>query len=325
MSRTERLLELLIKVQTTPRFTAEKMAAEFGVSRRTMLRDLQALSAMGIPLAARPGPYGGYELIARGRTLALSLTVDEALGMILSYEAFLQYAASPFAAQSLAAITKLRAALPADIVRELDLIHRHVVVVQPAPRYHAPLLPEILQAALDGVHLNIVYDSPSGPSRRRIYPRGLFAEHGFWYCVSYDDSRQMDLTLRVDRFLSAERVEGIAPPPITLREWLRTRESNPEHPLPLSILATRQGARSFDLAALFPEIALDERGEGRIEGEIPASEVDFYARRLLALAGDVVVESPPELIEAMRCMAGDIITLYTGATLMAGEGRGNGV
>ena len=50
MSRTARLLELLIRDQTKPHFTATELAEEFGVSRRTMLRDLGALSAMGVPL-----------------------------------------------------------------------------------------------------------------------------------------------------------------------------------------------------------------------------------------------------------------------------------
>ncbi|MBD0327722.1 MAG: HTH domain-containing protein, partial [Pyrinomonadaceae bacterium] len=44
MSRTARLLELLVRVQTKPRFTAGELAEEFGVSQRTMLRDLRALS-----------------------------------------------------------------------------------------------------------------------------------------------------------------------------------------------------------------------------------------------------------------------------------------
>jgi predicted DNA-binding transcriptional regulator YafY len=49
VSRTPRLLELLIRVQTKPRFTAQELAEEFGVSRRTMLMGLAALSAMGVP------------------------------------------------------------------------------------------------------------------------------------------------------------------------------------------------------------------------------------------------------------------------------------
>ena len=64
MSRTARLLELLIRVQTKPRFTAAELAEEFGVSRRTMLRDLAALSAMGVPLRSTPGP--GAATLCRG-------------------------------------------------------------------------------------------------------------------------------------------------------------------------------------------------------------------------------------------------------------------
>jgi predicted DNA-binding transcriptional regulator YafY len=54
VSRTARLLELLVRVQTKPRFTAQELADEFGVSRRTMLRDLHALSVMGVPLRCSP-------------------------------------------------------------------------------------------------------------------------------------------------------------------------------------------------------------------------------------------------------------------------------
>src|SRR3712207_8903738 len=90
VSRTARLLELLVRVQTRPRFTAAELAEEFGVSRRTMLRDLRALSDMGVPLRSTPGPGGGYSLPRGGRRLWPSLTVDEALGLIVSYEALLR-------------------------------------------------------------------------------------------------------------------------------------------------------------------------------------------------------------------------------------------
>ena len=81
---------MLIRVQTKPHFTAAELAEEFGVSRRTMLRDLGALSAMGVPLRSTPGPGGGYSLPRGGRKLSPSLTVDEALALIASYEALLR-------------------------------------------------------------------------------------------------------------------------------------------------------------------------------------------------------------------------------------------
>src|ERR671920_177409 len=201
MSRTARLLELLIRVQTKPRFTAAELAEEFGVSRRTMLRDLSALSAMGVPLRSTPGPGGGYSLPRGGRRLSPSLTVDEALALIASYEALLRYPVHPFSTQSLSAVTKLRAALPREFV------------AGPAHDYEAPLLGELLSAALDGTHLKVTYDSiRSGITERVIFPYGLYASQGYWYCACFDHKRGTNVPMRADRFLSAEKVEGFEPP-----------------------------------------------------------------------------------------------------------------
>jgi predicted DNA-binding transcriptional regulator YafY len=231
--------------------------------------------------------------------------------MILSYEAFLQYVQSPLAAQSLSAITKLRNAMPPDIVRELDRIHQHVVVLERARSYSAPLLADLLQAALDGLHLDIVYDSRSGISERRIYPYGLFASQGFWYCACYDYRRGTSLSLRADRVRSLTPVEGLEPPTmISLREWLRTFRSDAAQRLHLRAVVKGRGRKSFELETLFGEIALNDEGEGVIETEIPEEEVDWYAAQLLTLGADLHVTSPPQLVDAIRRKAREITELY---------------
>ena len=201
VSRAARLLELLIRVQTRSRFTAAELAEEFGVSRRTMLRDLRVLSEMGVPLRSTPGPGGGYALPRGGRRLSPALTVDEALGLIVSYEALLRYSASPFGSQNLSAITKLRAAQPPDVVGELDALRRHVAIIEPTREHEAPLLGELLGAALDGTQLRVVYDSiKSGISGRVIYPFGVYASQRFWYCFCRDYKREENVSFRADRF-----------------------------------------------------------------------------------------------------------------------------
>jgi predicted DNA-binding transcriptional regulator YafY len=311
MSRTARLLEILITLRTRPRFTVEEMAEEFGVSRRTMLRDLHALSEMGVPLSATPGPGGGYSLITSRKLLPLSLTADEAIGIVLSYEAFLQYAESPFTAQSLSAVTKLRNAMPAEVVARLDRVHQHVVVLEPRPSYRAPLLPDILEAALDGVHLRIVYDSRSGVSERLIYPHGLYAAHGFWYCLCHDYRRERTLSLRVDRVRRLERVGGLTlPAPLSVPDWFEVSHRDAADFLPLRARVTARGAKSFELNTMFGEIPTDGAGAGVIEARIPASEIEYYADRFLTLGTELRVESPPELIEAMRAKAEAVACLY---------------
>ena len=310
MSRTARLLELLIRVQTKPRFTAAELAEEFGVSRRTMLRDLGALSAMGVPLRSTPGPGGGYSLPRGGRRLSPSLTVDEALALIASYEALLRYPVHPFSTQSLSAVTKLRAALPKDVVAQLDRLRRHVLVGGPVRDYEAPLLDELLSAALDGAHLKVTYDSiESGVTERVIFPYGLYASQGYWYCACFDLRREMNVPMRADRFLSAERVGGFEPPEeLSVRDWMNTAREAFSERLWVRARVTERGMKSFELTSLFGRVMPEE--DGVIEVKIPRSEIDYYASRLLSVGTDVFVESPPELVEAIENKAREIVRLY---------------
>jgi predicted DNA-binding transcriptional regulator YafY len=306
VSRTARLLELLITLRTEPRFTVQELADEFGVSRRTMLRDLHALSEMGVPLAASPGPGGGYGLIVRKGLLPLSLTADEAIGIVLSYEAFLQYAASPFDVQSLSAVTKLRNAMSPEVVAQLDRIHEHVAIQDPEQRYEAPHLAALLAASVDEVHLRIVYESMSGVAQRVIFPRGVFAWQGLWYVACHDYRRGGEVMLRADRVQALEPVPDREPPPsIPLREWLRTLRSGAVDMVRVRATVSDRGAKMLELTTLFGPV------DGNIiESMIPISEIDYYARHLLVVGIELTVHEPAALVEAMRAHAAAIATGY---------------
>lgn len=315
MARAARLLGLLIRLRATPRVTAQELADHFEVSRRTMLRDLHTLSDLGVPLVATPGPGGGYALARDQRLAPLALTADEALGVLLSYEAFLRYAPSPFAAESLSAAAKLRATLPPDVARDLERIQHHVAVIARPHGDPAPLLGEILRAALDGVHLRVVYDSRSGVSERVIFPFGLFARHECWYCACHDEKRGQNVSLRADRIVTVARVEGRddRPAHIPLERWLDVTKRDDGHGLTLRARVTARGMKSANLRALFGfgSASLRPVGHGGIiDGAIPRHEIDWYAAQLLAEGGDVIVELPPELIAAMRRHVHTVAELY---------------
>jgi predicted DNA-binding transcriptional regulator YafY len=315
MARAARLLELLIRLRATPRVTAQELADHFEVSRRTMLRDLQTLSDLGVPLVATPGPGGGYTLTRDQRLAPLALTADEALGVLLSYEAFLRYAQSPFAAESLSAATKLRATLPPDVARDLERVQHHVAIIARPHGDPAPLLGEILRAALDGVHLRVVYDSRSGVSERIIFPFGLFAWGGGWYCACYDEKRGRKVSLRADRVVSLAREEGRdrPAPPGPLADWLDVTKRDDGQGLVLRVTVTARGMKSVNLRAVcaFGQASLRPDGHGGvIDGAIPRHEIDWYAAQLLAEGADVIVESPPELIAAIRRHVHTVAELY---------------
>ncbi len=87
--RASRLLHLLLLVQNRGRLTASQLAAELEVSKRTVLRDVEALISAGLPVVAHSGRGGGIELAFDFRTRLTGLATDEAeaLGVLLGREA----------------------------------------------------------------------------------------------------------------------------------------------------------------------------------------------------------------------------------------------
>ena len=105
------------------------------------------------------------------------------------------------------------------------------------------------------------------------------------------------------------------PPHIALESWIHAVESRGGERLKRGAYVTQRGTKSFEVVSLFGRIDTDGeeaygRRSGMVEAEIPRSEIDFYASRLLSVGTDVKVESPPELVEAMRNKAREIAQLY---------------
>jgi predicted DNA-binding transcriptional regulator YafY len=188
------------------------------------------------------------------------------------------------------AVLKLCAALPPDVVGELDHLRQHVAVVEPVREYEAPLLGDMLQAPLDGAYLKGIYDSVrSGISERVIFPFGVYTSQGFWYYACHDYRREMNVSLRADRFLSVERLEGPDTPPrpphIPLGNWTCEVRKDPGERLRLRFSVSERGAKSFEPVSLLGRIEVGRGGCAIVEAEIPRLEIDFYASRLLRALG----------------------------------------
>jgi predicted DNA-binding transcriptional regulator YafY len=119
------------------------------------------------------------------------------------------------------------------------------------------------------------------------------------------------VALRADRFKNLRRVDDDTPVTLpTLRDWLASRYSGATHVLPFRARVTREAALSFELTTLLGVVEMEGDGETIVERTIPVSEMEFYARHLLAVGPGLIVESPPELIELMRARALEIARLY---------------
>ena len=125
--RADRLIAVLLLLQTRGRMTVAEVARRLEVSERTARRDLEALGTAGVPVYSSPGRGGGWSLMGGGRTDLSGLTVEEARALFL--------AAGPATAAAPgveAAPRKLPAALPAAL-RQGAEVAASAVVVDAAP------------------------------------------------------------------------------------------------------------------------------------------------------------------------------------------------
>ncbi len=206
--RADRLLSLLMLLQTRGVMTANELASELEVSERTIYRDMTALSAAGVPVYALHGPHGGLALVEDYRTNLTGLTSDEVRALfMLSIPAPLDQLG--VGAELRAALLKLSAALPssrrADEERARQRFHLDSGWWFQAEEA-TPHLNTLQQAVWSDHLVRMVYRSQFDAEIEQVAaPYGLVAKANIWYLVGRRGESVR--AWRVGRIKQAEMLE----------------------------------------------------------------------------------------------------------------------
>ena len=190
--RADRLLSLMLLLQARGKMTAQSLAEELEVSRRTILRDIDALSFAGIPIYAEGGHGGGISLDKAYRVKLNGLKESEVQALILSNSAaLLADIGLEDAAQS--ALLKLLAALPA-LHAQAARDFQNRVLIDPVWWWHGahrlPHLEDLRQAVYEDRRIAIHYRKHGGDVvQRTVEPYGLVAKAGVWYLIAAHDGQ----------------------------------------------------------------------------------------------------------------------------------------
>jgi predicted DNA-binding transcriptional regulator YafY len=198
--RADRLISILLLLQSRRRVTARELAQRLEVSERTILRDMDALSISGIPVTAERGAGGGWELLEEYQTKLNGLTPGEIQSLFVGRPQKV-LADLGLGADANAAWLKLRAALPAAVREQAEFVQQRILIDSRGwrdPSESATSLPVVLDALWRGRQLSFIYDRSLGEAgERTAHPLGLVARGSVWYLVAiaHDESR----TYRVSR------------------------------------------------------------------------------------------------------------------------------
>lgn len=314
MTKSKRLMELMMTVNRKRRFKVQELADEFGVSRRTILRDLQALSELGVPLYSEVGPHGGYEVVRERLLPPISFTEGEAVAMFFAVHALRHYAALPFEAESASALKKFYLNAPGDIRDRIDSMMGRVDFITPNRRGNPAYLSLLLDAAIDGRTLSIVYKAKGGKGEnRRIKPVSIYAHSGFWYCKAYCYLREGIRVFRCDRIRHATADASAKMEPLDPGEaqFCQRELPDPLDSVPLKAKLSPLGAERIEGEIWFsPLVVVDEAGNGTIDAVVPRSDIPFYADLFIALGNEAELHEPEELREAIRNKLAEMAARY---------------
>jgi predicted DNA-binding transcriptional regulator YafY len=184
--RADRLLSILLLLQTKGRMTAQALAKRLEVSERTVYRDLEALGKAGVPVYAERGPGGGWALLEGYRTNLTRLTETEARTL------FMSGVAGPMADLGLGkalegAMLKLLAALPSAYRHDAEQARQRMhldSVGWSSVGETVPHLQAIQDAVWNSRKVCLLYRRGDGTLRERVVdPLGLVSKANIWYLV----------------------------------------------------------------------------------------------------------------------------------------------
>lgn len=319
--KSDRLLAVLLMLQARGQLSARELATELEVSERTIYRDLEALSAAGVPVYTERGRNGGCALLGGYTADLTGLTPAEAQALFMFTGRGAPAGDETHLRQ---ALRKLLTALPAAQRPAVQAARDRVVV--DARGWHqgaeeVPVRPVVQEAVWQTRRLRLRYRSSEGYAAREytVDPYGLLVKTGRWYLLA--GSAGEPTVFRLSRVDSASLLDEPADRPAGLDleqlwERLRGRFEERGDGIPVRLRVRQdEAARLLRLVARQlttpgpdPRPAPDPAGWVTLELRFVALGA---ARAVLAgFGGDVEVHSPPELREELVSLARALLARY---------------
>ena len=216
-ARRDQILHILYRSSTT----VGAIAGRFGVSERTVYRDIAALRDAGHDIRAAPGPGGGVSIAPGARPRAVHFEVSEIVGLALSVAILRATPHAPFTPSAEAALDRARMALSPERRRAMRRLERRILVGVPSTErvrasagQVAPGLVAVFERCFTRDHAMAFdyVDGEGAASRRHVECIALLHHAPVWYIVGWDLDKDASRTFRMDRISGAQCGEALREP-----------------------------------------------------------------------------------------------------------------
>jgi predicted DNA-binding transcriptional regulator YafY len=316
--RADRLISILLLLQNHEKMTTKALAEELEVTERTIHRDMEALSAAGIPVLAERGKHGGWRLVDQYRTKLTGLKENELKTLFLS-PSFQLLSDLGFTKDWKEARQKLLASLPIALQSQADNMWNRVHIDTDTWRQSSQelsALSTLQQAIWEERKIKMEYEKANQETSERIVePLGLVAKGRTWYLIALSNGELRNF--RVSRIKTAEITDEVfaRPQDFKLAEYWNQSKQTFVQNLPVFEVDVEVSP------AIIPRLTFTSRfaqvlhtGEANEDGWIPV-KLSFDTKEeavayVLGFGDQIRITHPVPLIDSITKMAESVLYLY---------------
>jgi predicted DNA-binding transcriptional regulator YafY len=334
MNRLDRALGILLLLRRGDTLSAAELSRRFEVSTRTIYRDMETLSAIGVPIYAEMGRAGGFRLVPGFFLPPVMFSVGEAVSLLLGLTLLRSLRSKPFAAELETSADKLLAAVP-DHLRAILTEAQKVIGFEamPSDAFHPEppvsstpsaasedtVVGTFLQALLDRRLVMLDYRSPYRATSHTssIIPCGLLWDRNRWYLVGKRAGQAEEARLwRADRVAAIRRDEAIAAQPLfdvralLGRNWLRSAMQQWAREAPVTLRLSRQQAERLQQDWYYRQAQFEDIAESQVRMTFGESDRAIVLELLRWLGPGAELIEPRAWRQALRDELREMLAVY---------------
>lgn len=304
--RFDRIVEILIQLQSKRVVKAQELADRFEVSLRTIYRDIKSLEQAGVPIIGEAG--SGYSIVEGYRLPPIVFSKEEAISFIGAEKLMEKFMDKKLMSDYKSAMYKIKSVLKHNERDSISTIENQIIMSKSSYETFNQSVPHALQTFFESiahkrqVALSYQGTSDKQPESRTIEPIGLFHENNFWYvgayCLKRNDYRQF----RADRIFTIELLTAtFTREHISLAELMANRKNNIT-PISVHIRVGLETAPHLDWQKMYFGFTHQEDRSTQYKDLFfeYKGPLDYFARWFMMYADDAWIVEPPVLKDAVK-------------------------
>lgn len=313
MNKFDRIISILILLQTRKIITATIIAERFEISLRTVYRDINTLKNAGIPIIGDPGI--GYSIMEGYRLPPIMFNEGEALSL-LTAEKFMANITDPETQKHYsAAMIKIKAVLRSSEKQTLDILDDSISIVPYQFEEHKPYLQKIFKSITGRHLLQMSYEKTDGTiSERKLESIGCYHQKNNWYLVAYCQLQKDYRTFKINRIQKL----------ISLDQTFNKHSINLQHYLEKQTKAWKDQQGGLVVEVFFDATVVEHADRRKyyfglieevqqidgVQMKFWASSIELMARWLIPFTNKIMIVHPKALQDRIQALSKELYDHY---------------